>query len=116
LRKVNIGSVENPKIASIGDYWDKQAIDEVHNLLWEYEDMFPKTFSEIKGIKGAMGEMKIELKLVSRPVKHIPYCLKPRIKENVKKEVDKMLGERLIFPIEEEKWIIPIVVQSKKGT
>jgi hypothetical protein len=62
LWKVNIGSVENPKIASIGDYWDEKAMNEVHNLLREYEDLFLKMFSELKGIKGAMGEMKIELK------------------------------------------------------
>jgi hypothetical protein len=30
--------------------------------------------------------------------------------------VEKILVARLIFPIEEAEWIIPIVVQSKKGT
>jgi len=66
-------------------------MNEVHSLLQEYEDLFPKMFTELKCIKGAMGEMKIELKPDSRPVKHIPYCLNPRIKEKVKKEVDNML-------------------------
>jgi hypothetical protein len=42
-------------------------------VLREYEDLFPKTFLELKGIKGAMGEMKIELKLGSNPVRHRPY-------------------------------------------
>jgi hypothetical protein len=92
LWKVNIGSVENPRIASIGDYSYEQAMNEVHNLLSEYEGLFPKTFSELKGIKGDMGEMKIELKPGSRYVKHRPYCLNPRIKEKVKKEVEKMLA------------------------
>jgi hypothetical protein len=48
-------------------------MNEVHSMLWEYEDLFPKMFSEMKGIKGAMGEMKINLKLGSRLVKHRPY-------------------------------------------
>ena len=69
--------------------------------LREYEDLFPKTFLELKGIKGAMGEMKIKLKPESRPVNHIPYRLNPRIKEKVKKEVEKLLATRLTFPIEE---------------
>jgi hypothetical protein len=116
LWKVNIGSIENPKITSIGDYWDEKSMNEVHNRLQEYEDLFQKTFSELKGIKGAMGEMKIESKPDSRPVKHRPYHLNPRIKEKVKKEVDKILAARLIFPIEEVEWISPIVIQSKKGT
>jgi hypothetical protein len=80
LWKFNIGSVENPKIAYIRDYWDEQAMDEVHSLLLEYEDLFLKTFSELKGIKGSMGEMKIELKPDSRPLKNRPYHLNHRIK------------------------------------
>jgi hypothetical protein len=91
-------------------------MNEVHNLLREYEDLFPKTFSELKGIKGAMGEMKIELKPDSKPVKHRPYHLNPKIKEKVKKEVEKMLAAGLIFPIEEAEWISPIVIQRKKDT
>ena len=91
-------------------------MNEVHSLLQEYEDLFPKTFSEIKGIKGAMGEMKIELKPGSKPIRHRPYRLNPRVKEKVKREIDKMLEARLIFPVEEEEWVIPIVIQSNKGT
>jgi hypothetical protein len=60
--------------------------------------------------------MKIELKPDSKLVKHRPYCLNPKIKEKVKKEVDKMLVVGLIFPIKEVEWIIPIVIQRKKDT
>jgi hypothetical protein len=60
--------------------------------------------------------MKIKLKLGSRLVKHRPYRLNPRIKEKAKKEVDKIIVVELIFPIEEEEWISPIVIQSNKGT
>jgi hypothetical protein len=60
-------------------------MNEVHSVLHEYEDLFLKTFSELKVIKGAMGEVKIELKLGLRLVKHRPYRLNPRIKDKVKK-------------------------------
>jgi hypothetical protein len=78
--------------------------------------LFPNTFSELKGIKGAMGEMKIELKPGSNPVRHRPYRLNPRVKEKVKREIDKMLEAGLIFAVEEAEWVSPIVIQSKKGT
>jgi hypothetical protein len=84
--------------------------------LREYEDLFPKTFSELKGIKGVMGEMKIELKLGSKLVRHRTYRLNPRVKEKVKRETDKMLEAGLIFAVEEAEWVSPIVIQSKKGT
>jgi hypothetical protein len=82
--------------------------------LREYEDLFPKTFSELNGIKGVMGEIKIELKPGSKPVKHRPYHLKPRVKEKVKKEIDKMLEVKLMFEVEEVEWVSPIVIQRKK--
>jgi hypothetical protein len=110
LWKVNIESEEHPKMASIGDYWDEQTMTEIQALLWEYEDLFPKIFSEIKGIKGDLGEMKIELKHDAKPVKHRPYRLNPRVKEKVKKEIDKMLAVGLIFPVDEAEWISPIVI------
>jgi len=37
-------------------------MNEVQSLLQEFEDLFPKTFSKLKGIKGSMGEMNIKLK------------------------------------------------------
>jgi hypothetical protein len=91
LRKFNVGTTEKPKIAIIGYYWDEKTSEEIHSLLQEYEYLFPKTLSELKGIKGAMGEMKIELKPRSKPVMHMPYRLNPKVKEKVKREIDKMI-------------------------
>ena len=100
----------------VGDYWDEKTSQEIQSLLREYEDLFPRNFLELKGIKGVMGEMKIELKSGSKPVRHRPYHLNPRVKENIKKEIDKMLEVGLIFAMEEVEWVSPIVIQRKKGT
>jgi hypothetical protein len=45
VKKDNIGTVENPKMASIGDYWDEQTIERIIELLREYNDLFPTTFT-----------------------------------------------------------------------
>jgi hypothetical protein len=45
VNKVNIGTIENPKMASMGDYWDEQTVERIIELLREYNDMFPKTFT-----------------------------------------------------------------------
>jgi hypothetical protein len=97
LWKHNIRTDDKPKLASIGDYWDEQTTKEIFNLLREYEDLFPSSVVELKGIKGDLGEMKIMLKPYAKPVKHRPYRLNPRVKEKVKKEIDKMLEAGLIF-------------------
>jgi hypothetical protein len=100
----------------VGDYWDEKTSQEILSFLREYEGLFPKTFSELNGMKGGMGEIKIELKLGSKPVRHRPYHLNPRLKEKVKKDIDKMLEACLIFVLEEAEWASPIVIQRKKGT
>jgi hypothetical protein len=45
VKKVNIGTVENPKMVSIGDYWDEQTIERIKKLLRKYNDLFPTTFT-----------------------------------------------------------------------
>jgi hypothetical protein len=68
VKKFNIGTAENPKMASIGDYWDEQTIESITQLLRQYNDLFPTTFTDMKGIAGELGEMKIPLKSEARSV------------------------------------------------
>jgi hypothetical protein len=69
IKKVNIGKDQEPKLVNVGDYWDDATIDKTTKLLHEYRDLFPTKFTNLKGIKGSMGEMKIPLKPDARPVK-----------------------------------------------
>jgi hypothetical protein len=48
-------------------------------------------FSEMKGIVGELGEMKIPLKPYAKLVRQRPYRLNPKYKEKVKVEIDRML-------------------------
>ena len=45
IRKVNIGTKENPKFANIGDYWDEETMAKITDLLHEFQDLFPTKFS-----------------------------------------------------------------------
>ena len=68
----------------------------------------------MKGIEGEIGEMKIPLKPEARLVMQRPYRLNPVYKQKVKAEIDRMLEDGIIEPIEESEWISPMVVQEKK--
>ena len=69
--------MENPNFASIGDYQYESTRGEVIDLLHDFQDLFPTKLSEIKGISGDLGEMKIPLKLDAKPLKQRPYRLNP---------------------------------------
>jgi hypothetical protein len=68
VKKVNIGMNDNPKMSSIGDYWDEKTIEIIIELLREYNDLFPTTFTEMKGIARELGDMNIPLKPKARSV------------------------------------------------
>jgi hypothetical protein len=102
-------------LANVGDYWDDATIDKITKLLHEYQDLFPTKFTNMNDIKGPMGEIKIPLKPNARPVKQKPYRLNPKYKQKVRIELDRMLEARIIEPVEESEWIIPMVVQDKKS-
>ena len=83
VKQVNIGMEAEPKFAKIGDYWDDVVVDKVTELLHEYQDLFPTKFTELKGIMGDLGVMKITLKPNAKHVKQRPYRLNPKYKEKV---------------------------------
>jgi hypothetical protein len=61
--------------------------------------MFPTKFTEMKGILGDLGVMKIPLKPDAKPVKQHPYRLNPKYKAKVKEELDKMIAAGIIEPV-----------------
>jgi hypothetical protein len=75
----------------VGDYWNDATISKITELLHEYKDLFPTKFTDMKGIKEPMGEMKIPLRPDARPIKQRPYRLNPKYKQKVRIELDKML-------------------------
>ena len=101
IKKVNIGSPENPKFANTGDYWDHDTVAKINDLLHEFHNLFPTSFLEIKGIVGDLGEMKMNLRPDGKSVKQQPYRLNLRYKEKVKEDLDRMLDSCIIEPIEE---------------
>jgi hypothetical protein len=102
-------------LANVGDYWDDATIGKITKLLHEYQDVFATKFTDMKGNKGPLGEMKIPLKPYARPVKQRPYRLDPKYKQKVRIELDRMLEAGIIEPIAELEWISPMVVQDKKS-
>lgn len=108
--QLNIGTKEEPKFAKVYDYWDDTTVDKVVELLHEYQDIFPTNFLDLKGIVDGLGIMNITLKLDAKPIKQRRYHPNPKYKGKVFQELDKMLEEGIIEPVEESDWVSPTVV------
>ena len=96
MKQVNIGTDEESKYVTVGDYWDDATVDKVVELLNEYQDLFSTKITELKGIISDLGMMKITLKPNVKPVKQHPYRLNPKYKAKVCEELDKMLAIGII--------------------
>jgi hypothetical protein len=72
-KKCNIDTKEVPKMDIIGDYWDKEMVTYVVDILKEYDDLLPWRFSKMKGIAESLGATKIQLKPNAKMVKRRPY-------------------------------------------
>jgi len=57
------------------DYWDDIVVAQVTEIVSEFEDIFPRTFTDLKGIKEEADAMKIQLKEGIKPIKEKPYRL-----------------------------------------
>ena len=49
--------------------------EKIIELLHEFQYLFPTKFSEMKGILGDLGEMKIPLKQDAKPIRQWPYFM-----------------------------------------
>ena len=84
------------------------------DMLHEFQYLFPTNFSEMKGILGDLGEMKIPLNPYAKLVRQRLCRLNPQYKERVKVELGRMLDAKIIELVKESEWINPLVVQDKK--
>ena len=100
-------------MAKIGDYWSEEQTTDIVDLLKEFQDVFSQEYKDLKWLVKEMGEMKIDIKTESKPIKKIPYKLAHKYKEIVKKEIDNMLTAGIIYPIDQSEWASPMVIQLK---
>ena len=80
----------------------------------KYQELFPAKFSEMKGIIGDLGVMKIPIKPDVKLIKQKAYRLNLKYMKKVKIDLDKMIATRIIEPVEELEWVSLMVVQGNK--
>ncbi|GJR11444.1 reverse transcriptase domain-containing protein [Tanacetum coccineum] len=71
--------------------------------------------SDIKGISPSFCTHKILMEEIFKPVIQPQRRLNSKVQDVVKNEIVKLLDSRLIYPISDSPWVIPIHVVPKKG-
>ncbi len=115
LVKLNLGTKANPQCIKINAQLIKEKIEKLQIILKESKDVFAWIYKDLKGIPIKLAQHKIELN-TSIPLTHqARYKLNPNYATIIKQDVDKLLVEGFIQPVEEATWLSPIVVVPKKN-
>ncbi len=90
---------------------DNQLIE----LLKEFNDIFAKTYKELKGIPLNAAQHQIRLDTLIPLVHQVNYQLNPNYAAIVKQDINKLFAIGFIKPVEEATWLSPMVVVLKKN-
>ncbi|MCO5571476.1 hypothetical protein L7F22_025216 [Adiantum nelumboides] len=79
------------------------------------KDIFAWEYSDMNGLDPKFYQHKIYLKPDAVPVKQHSYRMNPNLAKQDKVEIDRLLQVGFITPIDNSKWLSPIVVAPKKN-
>ena len=83
-------------------------------LLKEYSDVFAWAPSDLQGIPPDLEKHHIDLIDGAVSVRQRQYKLNPKYSFMVKEEIDRLSEAGFIYPVNNSKWVSPIVAIPKK--
>ncbi|CAN6579504.1 unnamed protein product [Malus baccata var. baccata] len=84
-------------------------------VLKDHKTAITWSIADIKGINPATCMHRILLEEGAKPTREAQHRLNPLMMEVVKKEVIKLLGVGIIYPISDSKWVSPVQVVPKRS-
>ena len=88
---------------------------ELRSLLRNHLDAFAWSYKEMKGVHPSIYTNHIYIKEDCKLVRWPQRGMNPSLKDIVKEELQKLLGEGFIYPISDSEWVSPLVLVPKKN-
>jgi hypothetical protein len=83
-------------------------------ILRKHRKAFGYSMKDLKGINPMIATHRIFLEEGAEPVADFQRKLKPQMKEEVRKEVIRLLDAGIIYPVKESEWVSPVHCVPKK--
>ena len=106
---------DETKPVIISNSLKKEEEDQLVHILKHRKAAIGWHISDLKGISPSYCMLKINLETNCNPVRQPQRRLNPIMKEEVRKEMLKLLEASLIYPISDSSWVSPVQVVPKKG-
>jgi hypothetical protein len=112
---INLGTEENPKNINLGLGCTPSERDSFINLFKKYKDIFSWTYNDLKNYDTSVIQHIIPLNLDAKPVQQKLRKIHPNLELQIKKELNKLLQERIIFLVRHSQWVSNMVPVRKKN-
>jgi ribonuclease HI len=113
--KVNLGTSENPQCIKLGLGCSKQEKDSFVKLFKEFKDVFAWTYEDLKTFDPNIIQHVISMKPQTLPFQQKLRKIHPKLEPTVQKELNKLLGAKIIFPVRHTQWLSILVPVRKKN-
>eukprot|EP00253_Pinus_taeda_P034377 PITA_34377 len=84
-------------------------------LFKEYKDVFAWTYGDLKAFDTGVMQHVIPLEKEAKPYQQKLHKMHPSLEPLVKKELNKMLDAKIIFPVRHTGWVANLVPVRKKN-
>jgi hypothetical protein len=113
---LNIVTLESPKNVKIGTQCSDEENLKFAKLLGEFQHVFAWSYEDIRGFDLARIQYAIPIKEGIKPVRKKQRPINPALKATIRKELEKLLKDGIIFSIKYSEWVSNLVsVQKTTG-
>jgi hypothetical protein len=115
ITECNVGTEKDPKYVKLSSSLLEEQREEYTKLLKEFDDVFTFTYEDLRTYDISIIEHKIPLKENTKPFKKKLRQINPMLLPFMKKEVKKLLDEKIIIPLRYSEWVANLVPVRKKN-
>jgi hypothetical protein len=112
---INLGMQDNPQNINMGKGCFEQERYAFIKLFKEFKDVFSWTYNDLKTLDPNIIQHVIPMKPQAQPFQQKLIKMHPKLEPTVKKELNKMLTNKIIFPIRHTQWVSKLVPVKKKN-
>jgi hypothetical protein len=113
--KVNLGTKYNPQCINLGVGCFEQEKEVFIKLFKDFKDVFSWTYNDLKTFDPNIIQHVIPMKPQTQPFQQRLRKMHPKLKLTVKKELNKLLNAKIIFPVRHTQWVSNLVPVRKKS-
>jgi hypothetical protein len=113
--KVNLGTNDNPQCINLGLGCSQQEKAAFIKLFKEFKDVFAWMYDDLKTFDPNIIQHVIPMKPQTLPFQQKLRKMHPKLEPTVKKELNKLLNAKIIFPVRHTQWVSNLVPVRKKS-